>query len=127
MENFEPVEPLKSNRFLIKTEGVEIKPFLFRKYKIYNEGPDIIFKTEFYETVIDSVNPKNLLELKSITIEYLDSTGAIVNSLNFEVNGINFKQKQSYAKDNLQITKLRVLINKDSLKLLTSKIKNVSK
>jgi hypothetical protein len=117
------VEPLKANRWLIKTEGVDIQQYLFRKYKIYNEGPEIIFKTEFYESVTDNVNPKDLLNLTSITIEYLDPTGAVVNSLNFDVKGVNFKQKQSYSKDDLMITKLRVVVNKDTMKLLTPLVK----
>jgi hypothetical protein len=123
MEEFKIVEPLKANRWLIKTEGVDIQQYLFRKYKIYNEGSEIIFKTEFYESVTDNVNPKDLLNLTSITIEYLDPTGAVVNSLNFDVKGVNFKQKQSYSKDDLMITKLRVVVNKDTMKLLTPLVK----
>jgi len=125
MEEFKIVEPLKANRWLIKTEGVDIQQYLFRKYKIYNEGSEIIFKTEFYESVTDNVNPKDLLNLTSITIEYLDPTGAVVNSLNFDVKGVNFKQKQSYSKDDLMITKLRVVVNKDTMKLLTPLVKKI--
>jgi hypothetical protein len=125
MEEFKIVEPLKANRWLIKTEGVDIQQYLFRKYKIYNEGSEIIFKTEFYETVTDSVNPKDLLNLTSITIEYLDPTGVVINSLNFDVKGVNFKQKQSYSKDDLMITKLRVVVNKDTMKLLTPLVKKI--
>jgi hypothetical protein len=125
MEEFKIVEPLKANRWLIKTEGVDIQQYLFRKYKIYNEGPEIIFKTEFYESVTDNVNPKDLLNLTSITIEYLDPTGVVINSLNFDVKGVNFKQKQSYSKDDLMITKLRVVVNKDTMKLLTPLVKKI--
>lgn len=125
MEEFKIVEPLKANRWLIKTEGVDIQQYLFRKYKIYNEGSEIIFKTEFYESVTDNVNPKDLLNLTSITIEYLDPTGAVVNSLNFDVKGVNFKQKQSYSKDDLMVTKLRVVVNKDTMKLLTPLVKKI--
>jgi len=118
MEEFKIVEPLKSNRWLIKTEGMEIEPYLFRKYKISNEGEDIIFKTEFYETVEQSYNPKDILNIVGFTIEYLDPTGIMINGLKFDVRGINFEQKMSYGKDKLMITKIRVIINKDTLTLI---------
>jgi hypothetical protein len=118
MKNFEPVEPLKSNRWLIRTEGMDIEPFLFRKYKLFNEGEDIIFTTEFYETVAQSYNPKDLLNIVGFSIEYLDPIGTNVSELKFDVKGINFKRKDSYSKDDLMITKLRVVVNKDSMKIL---------
>lgn len=118
MEEFKIVEPLKSNRWLIKTEGMEIEPYLFRKYKISNEGEEIIFKTEFYETVEQSYNPKDILNIVGFTIEYLDPTGIMINGLKFDVRGINFEQKMSYGKDKLMITKIRVIINKDTLTLI---------
>jgi hypothetical protein len=115
--NFEPIEPLKSNRWIIKTEGTEIKPFLFRKYKIFNEGEEIIFTTEFFETVNDAYNPKDLLNIFGVTIEYVDPIGEVIHKLKFDVKGLNFEIKQSYSKDKLQITKLRFIVNKDTLRL----------
>jgi hypothetical protein len=117
MEEFKLVEPLKSNRWLIRTEGMEIEPYLFRKYKIFNEGEDIIFKTEFYETVVQTYNPKDILNIVGVTIEYLDPTGIAVQKIKFDVKGINFEIKQSYGKDKLQITKLRFVIDKNTLHL----------
>lgn len=112
-----PIEPLKSNRWLIITEGLEIAPFLFRKYKIFNDGKEIIFTTEFIETVHNTYNPKDLLNIVGITIEYLDPTGCAVQKLKFDVKGLNFKIKQSYSKDTLQTTKLRFVVNSDTLSL----------
>jgi hypothetical protein len=97
---------------------MDIKPYLFRKYKIFNEGEDIIFKTEFYETVEQSYNPKDILNIVGFTIEYLDPTGTMVNGLKFDVKGINFEQKMSYGKDKLMITKIRVIIDKNTLNLI---------
>ncbi len=115
--NFESIEPLKSNRWIIKTDGTEIKPFLFRKYKIFNEGEEIVFTTEFFETVIDAYNPKDLLNIFGVTIEYVDPVGDVIHKLKFDVKGLNFEIKQSYGKDKLQITKLRFIVNKDTLRL----------
>jgi hypothetical protein len=118
MKEMKLIEPLKSNRWLIRTEGMDIKPYLFRKYKIFNEGEDIIFKTEFYETVEQTYNPKDILNIVGFTVEYLDPTGTMVNGLKFDVKGINFEQKMSYGKDKLMLTKIRVIIDKNTLNLI---------
>jgi hypothetical protein len=115
-------EPLRANRFLITFSGVDIPAYLFRKYKIFNVGDDLIFKTEFFETVNFSFNPADLVKITGVIIEYLDPTGAVVNSLKFEVEGINYKIKQSYASDELQTNKFRIVINKKTMKLTNKNI-----
>lgn len=112
---FRPIEPLMENRWIIKTHPININPYLFRKYKMYNEGEKIIFKTEFFETVMDTYNPKELLEITDITLEYLDPTGVVVGGLKMIVNGINFERKHSYSGNDLMITKLRVIIGETDL------------
>jgi hypothetical protein len=52
-----------------------------------------------------------------VTIEYVDPTGVAVHKLKFDVKGLNFEIKQSYGKDKLQITKLRFIVNKDTLRI----------
>jgi hypothetical protein len=116
-ERFPLIEPLRCNRWIIKLDGMDIEPFLFRKYKMYNEGEEIIFLTEFYETVQQSYNPKDLLNIVGVIIEYLDPTGVVVQTLKFDVKGLNFEIKQSYGKDKLQIVKLRFVVNKDTMNL----------
>ena len=117
LKQFIPVEPLLENRWIIKTHPININPYLFRKYKMYNEGESVIFKTEFFETVMDTYNPKELLEITDITLEYLDPTGVVVGGLKMIVKGINFERKHSYSENDLMITKLRVII--DMIDLLT--------
>ncbi len=108
---FDPIEPIMNNRWIIKTYPTGITPYLFRKYKIYNDGADIIFKTQFYETVNETVNPVDLLNITNVNIEYVDPTGNLVGGIMFNVKGINFKQKHSYSEDGLKITKLRMIID----------------
>lgn len=115
---FPIVEPLKSNRWVIKLQGMDVHPYLFRKYKMFNEGEDIIFTTEFMETVIHSYNPKDIFNIDKITIEYLSPVGDVVNGLSFTPKGINFERKHSYSDDNLMITKLRFIIDANTLTLL---------
>ena len=114
---FRPIEPLMENRWIIRTHPININPYLFRKYKMYNEGEIIVFKTEFFETVMDTYNPKELLEITDITVEYLDPTEVVVGGLKMIVKGINFERKHSYSGNDLMITKLRVII--DMIDLLT--------
>lgn len=108
-------EPLMSNRWIIKLDGVDIPEYLFQKYELFNNGEEIIFKTQFYETVNYSVNPKNLFNITKVTIEYLDPTGIVVNGLSFFPKGINFNIKCSYKKDNLHTTKLRIVVDNSTL------------
>lgn len=112
---FEQFEPLKTNRWLIEFEGMNIKPYLFRKYKIYNEGENMIFTTEFLETVLDTINPKEFFNIVGVKIQYLDPTGAVVNGLQFDIKGMNFEQKMSYGKDKFKTTKLKFIINSDTI------------
>ena len=112
---FEQFEPLKTNRWLIEFEGMNINPYLFRKYKIYNEGENMIFTTEFLETVLDTINPKEFFNIVGVKIQYLDPTGAVVNGLQFDIKGMNFEQKMSYGKDKFKITKLKFIINSDTI------------
>lgn len=121
---FTPMEPLLSNRWLIKLNGLHIEPFLFRKYKIYNQGDDIIFTTQFFETVQHSYNPKDFFNIEDITIEYLDPVGDVVNGLTFKPKGINFKRKHSYSNNNLMITKLRTIIDAKTLTLIYKNTEN---
>ena len=114
---FPIVEPLKSNRWLIKLQGMDIHPYLFRKYKMFNEGEDIILTTEFMETVVHSYNPKDIFNINKVTIEYLSPVGDVVNGLSFTPKGINFERKHSYSGDDLMITKLRVIIGETDLLL----------
>jgi hypothetical protein len=117
LKQFVPVEPLMENRWIIKTHPININPYLFRKYKMYNEGETIILKTEFFETVMDTYNPKELLEITDITLEYLDPTGVVVGGLKMIVKGINFERKHSYSENDLMMTKLRVIIGETDLLL----------
>lgn len=117
-DKFTAVEPLKSNRFVITCEGVDIPEYLFRGYSLYNEGKNLIFKTKFFETVNYSFNPKEFFNVTSVTIEYLDPTGHVVNALKFNVSGSNFKRKQSYKSDDLQLNKLRFIVDINSMVLL---------
>lgn len=119
-----PIEPLKSNRWIIKFVGLDLPPYLFSKYKMYNEGGMIFFKTQFYETVHHSYNPKNIFNIEQVIIEYLDPIGDVINGLSFKPKGINFKRKHSYSDDDLMITKLTIIIDIDTLKLLYKNSEN---
>jgi hypothetical protein len=112
---FRLMEPLMENRWIIRTHPLEISPYLFRKYKMFNEGEQIILKTKFFETVECSYNPKDLLKITDITIEYLDPTGVVVGGLKMIVKGLNFEREHRYSGDNLMMTKLRVIIDKIEL------------
>jgi hypothetical protein len=119
LTKFTPVEPLKSNRFIIKfNKEVTVPEYLFRSFKIYNEGEKLIFKTKMYQTVNYSFNPADLFKITSVTIEYLDPIGEVVNGLNFDVQGSNLSFKNDYLEDNLSIIDFQFVINPDTMKLI---------
>lgn len=109
--DFKHIEPLKENRWVIKTYPHKINPFLFRKYKMYNEGEKIIFKTSFFESVHDLYNPADIMEITDITLEYLDPVGEVMNGFKMIVSGMNFEKKHSYKNDGLLTTDLRFVID----------------
>lgn len=115
INDFEPVEPLKENRFLINIIGTEIPSYLFRNYKMYNEGEELIFETSFFETVNFTFNPSDFFNITGVVLDFLDPTGAVCGGLVFDVKGSNFMRKQKYSNDDLQITKLRFVVEKKTL------------
>lgn len=112
-------EPLQTHRFLISTIGIEIPSPLFRKYKLYNVGEDLIFTTRFMETVEYVFNPTDFFNITGFKIEYLAPTGDTVRTLVFDVKGSNFKKKNDYA-DNGKLSgySMRFIVNSKSLKLI---------
>lgn len=108
--DFKMYEPLKANRWIIETYPTQITPYLFRKYRMFNEGEKIIFKTEFLETIDETYNPKELLEITDITLKYLSPVGDVVGGYKMVVGGLNFDKKHSYSSDDLLITKMRFVI-----------------
>ena len=86
---FKSIEPLKSNRFIIKfNDEVKIPEYLFRSFKIYNEGKDLIFRTKI-----------------------LDPIGEVVNGLKFKPKGSNMEYKNDYKDDGLSIVKFQFIID----------------
>jgi len=112
MKTFEPIEPLKSNRWVIKTKPLVITDFLFREYKMFNEGEEIILETSFFETILGTYNPKDLMNITDLKIEYLSPIGDVVGGFDMTIKGVNFEKHHSYSSDELLITNLRFVIDK---------------
>jgi hypothetical protein len=116
-EGWQHIEPAKTNRFVIKLKGADIPPYLFRKYKLYNEGDEIIFVTEFMETVNYTFNPVDFFKITDVEIEYLDPTGVKHNSIIFSVQGSNFKKIGDYSDDNMTTIKIRFVAKTETIKV----------
>jgi hypothetical protein len=119
LTKFTPVEPLKSNRFIIKfNKEVTVPEYLFRNFKIYNEGEKLIFKTKMYQTVNYSFNPADLFKITDVKIEYLDPVGEVVNGLSFDIQGSNLSYKNDYSDDNLSMIDFQFVINPETINLI---------
>jgi hypothetical protein len=101
-----PIEPLMANRYAIEVVGTEIPSYLFREFKIFNEGDELIFTTEFYETV------NEFFKITAVKILYLDPIGSVVNELLFETKSMNYEKTASYGSDDLLTNKMRFVIGK---------------
>lgn len=110
-------EPAKENRFIVKLINVDIPEYLFRKYEIFNEGDELIFTTEFWESVVYTFNPSDFFKITSVDLSYLDPTGTEHNGLTFDVKGSNFNKVGSYASDEITTIKLRFIVDKNTIKL----------
>jgi hypothetical protein len=108
---FEPMEPLKSNRWILRTYPLNIDYHLFNEYKLYYDGNDIVLKTWFMESVDKSYNPQDLLEITDVTIEYLNPVGKTVSGLKMIIDSVNFVRKDSYKKDKIMKTKLKFVVS----------------
>lgn len=108
---FEPMEPLKSNRWILRTYPLNIDYHLFNEYKLYYDGNNIVLKTWFMESVDKSYNPQDLLEITDVTIEYLNPVGKTVSGLKMIIDSVNFVRKDSYKKDKIMKTKLKFVVS----------------
>lgn len=115
IKKWEYFEPLKTNRWVIKLEGCDIKEYLFRRYRIFNDGNKLMFSTEIYETVIHQMNPKNLFNIEQVKIEFLDPTGSVVNGLVFNPKTIQFEQSGEYDSDDILNYKILMEIDQNTL------------
>ena len=113
------VEPLKSNRFIIKfNDEVKIPEYLFSKFKIYNQADKLFFKTKMYQTIDYSFNPQDLFKITDVTTNYLNPVGEVVNGLTFSIKGSNMSYKNDYSADGLSVIKFLFVIDNDSIKLI---------
>lgn len=105
-------EPSKSNRFLIHFEDLpEIHSWLFRSYKIYNDGDILYFETEFYEILNYMFNPKDFFKITKVKIDNLDPTGVSFGNMSFEIKGSNYERTCDYGNDGLLINKFKFIID----------------
>ena len=117
-KQFQQIEPLKNNRFLITFEDVNVPQYFFRNYEMYNEGEEMIFITEFLESVTYTFNPKDFFKINRVKLEYLDPIGQTAGGMIFKVKGSNFSKKGDYADDSIQTTQLRFVVDIDSIDTL---------
>ena len=115
INKWEYIEPLKTNRWLIKFKGCLIEEYLFRKYKIFNDGDKLMFSTEIYETVHHYINPKDLFNIEEVTIEFLSPVGDVVNGLVFNPKTIQFEQLGDYGSDDILNYKILMEVDKETL------------
>jgi hypothetical protein len=114
------VEPLKSNRYTIQTEGVKIPEYLFRRFSLENIDDDFVLSTEIYNTVDFMFNPEDAFKINKIYIKTLNPIGVVVSTLEMEVGDVNVEingDYRDYSDDNLMLTKFRFIIKSNTMKV----------
>ena len=114
------IEPLKSNRYIIQTEGVKIPEYLFRRFSLENIDDDFVLSTEIYNTVDFMFNPEDAFKINKIYIKTLDPIGVVVSTLEMEVGDVNVEingDYRDYNDDNLMLTKFRFIIKSNTMKV----------
>lgn len=123
-KQFEPIEPLKENRFLISfNDDIDAPQELFRNFKIINEGENFILTTEMMMSVKYTFNPSDLMKIKEITLKFLGPVGDLVGGLHMLVSGSNMEMVGDYGSDMLLTVKFRFIINPDNVNLLCQDVK----
>ena len=104
-------EVLRSNRFIISAEGIEIPPHNFKSYKLYSKDSQTLIDLELYNTSDYIFNPNNLSKITGISIEFLNAIGETINQINFTTQPYNIEHKGSYKDSgNTSITKISLII-----------------
>jgi len=114
------VEPLRSNRYTIQTEGVKIPEYLFRRFSLENIDDDFVLSTEIYNTVDFMFNPEDAFKINKIYIKTLNPIGVVVSTLEMEVGDVNVEingDYRDYSDDNLMLTKFRFIIKSNTMKV----------
>jgi hypothetical protein len=117
-ENKIPFEPLMANKFLLRTIGTEIPDYAFRKFKIFNEGEELIFTTQFLETTCFIFNPKDFFLITGFIIDFLNLDNKIVKTLMFDIKASNFEKIGSYKSNKTFVYNIRSVIDINSMKLI---------
>ena len=119
IQDFKMTEPLKSNRWILSfNDEVNVPVYLFSKYKIKNEGNELIITTKMFNTIEYSFNPSDLYKITEVKIDYLDPIGNVVNGLILPIKGSNLEIKCSYKDDNLMFTNFRFVIDVTNMRLI---------
>jgi hypothetical protein len=113
-----PIEPKKTNRWIIKTIGVETPEYTFSKYKLYNNGDKLMFETTCFETIHNTINPVDLFNLTGIELQYLDPIGNIIGGFSFDIKSLNFSSFGDYSDDDLLRYSFIIEVNKKVFRML---------
>jgi hypothetical protein len=113
-----PVEPKKTNRWVIKTVGIDIPEYTFSKYKLYNDGDKLMFEMSCFETVDNTINPADLFNLTGIELQHLNPIGEIIGGYLFDIKSLNFSSSGDYSNDDLLRHNFVIEVNRKTSKML---------
>jgi hypothetical protein len=127
LKKFEPFEPVRDGRFILKMIGYGIPEWLVRSYRFYNDGDKLMMDVKVIEAEIFVINPTKLFDIEGIDLTFLDPTGVEYLKHTFAINGINFEHISDYSVNDLSSYQFVFEIDKASYKTIEPKEKEIKK
>jgi hypothetical protein len=123
LKKFEPFEPVRDGRFILKMIGYEISEWLVRSYRFYNDGDKLMIDVKIIEAVIFIIEPTKLFDIEGIQLTFLDPTGVAYMQHTFSIKGMNFEHISDYGVNDISNYNFVFEVDRDSYK--TENLKGV--
>lgn len=127
LKQFEPFEPSRDGRFILKFVGYNIPEWLVRSYRFYNDGDKLMMDVKIIEAQIFVIDPTKLFDIEAIHLTFLDAVGMEYMKHTFAINGMNFEHICDYSINDLSTYQFVFEIDKASYKTIDPTEKEIKK
>lgn len=127
LKQFEPFEPIRDGRFILKIIGYNIPEWLVRSYRFYNDGDKLMMEVKIIEAQIFVIDPTKLFDIEGIHLTFLDPTGVEYMKHTFAIKGMNFEHISDYSINDLSSYQFVFEVDKTSYNTIEPKEKEIKK
>lgn len=110
--NIVQFEPMRTNRFIVHTMGLEIPPPQIYRYELSMSEGEYMIDLSIYDFINFTLNPNLISQITGFVIEYLDPTGIVVNTLVLSViNCMEFSKSGDYENEDITSNEIKFRVN----------------